>query len=121
MTHYTGSCHCGSVQFEFDSPGGLQDLKRCNCSLCKRKGAIIAAMPVGALRITQGADKLTLYQWNLNIARHYFCSSCGIYTHHQRRSNPLEIGVNVGCIDDIDPAMLEHVGLGDGASLSLGR
>ena len=44
-----------------------------------------------------------MYQFNTNVAKHYFCKKCGIYTHHQRRSNPNEFAINVGCIDDLDP------------------
>jgi len=74
---------------------------------------------VGEFRIKRGAEALSLYQWNHDIARHYFCSHCGIYTHHQRRSNPLEIGVNVGCVDEIDVAECGVVVMGDGVGMSL--
>ena len=62
---------------------------------------------VGQLRILSGSDQLTLYRWNTGIARHYFCSQCGIYTHHQRRRDPLQIGVNVGCLDGVDLSEFE--------------
>lgn len=57
---------------------------------------------VGDFRILRGSDMLTLYRWNTGIARHYFCRVCGIYTHHQRRRDPLQIGVNVGCLEGVD-------------------
>ncbi len=114
-----GQCHCGSVVFEFDLDAGEPDLRRCNCSLCRRKGAIMLTVTLGDFRIVRGAELLSLYQWNHKIARHYFCSVCGIYTHHQRRSNPLEIGVNVGCLEGVDLAEFHTDNLGDGASMSL--
>lgn len=114
-----GSCHCGAVEFEVHLENGLEGLRRCNCSLCRRKGAIMAGVPVGRLRVTKGADMLTLYQWNTKIAKHYFCKVCGIYTHHQRRSKPSEFGVNVACLEGVDPFALKDVGIGDGASQSL--
>ena len=114
-----GSCHCGSVAFEVDLANGLENLRRCNCSLCRRKGAIIASVPVERLRVTQGADMLTLYQWNSKTAKHYFCKVCGIYTHHQRRSNPREFGFNVACIEGVNPFELTNIRVGDGASQSL--
>ena len=49
-----------------------------------------------------GEENLSTYQFGTNIAKHYFCKNCGIYTHHQRKSDPNGIGVNIGCIDDID-------------------
>ena len=115
----SGSCHCGAVQFEVTLAAGLQNLRRCNCSLCRRKGAIIASVPLAGLQITKGADMLTLYQWNSKTAKHYFCKVCGIYTHHQRRSNPHEFGFNVACLAGVDPFALGHVPVGDGAGQSL--
>jgi len=114
-----GTCHCGAVEFQVELDGGLQDLKRCNCSLCRRKGAITAGVPIERLKVIRGADKLTLYQWNTKTAKHYFCSVCGIYTHHQRRSNPIEFGFNVACIESVNPFELGDITLVDGASMSL--
>ena len=114
-----GACHCGAVTFEVTLENGLQNLRRCNCSLCRRKGSIISSVPLAGLKITQGEDKLSLYQWNTKTAKHYFCSICGIYTHHQRRSNPNEFGFNLACIEGVDPFALENIGIGDGASQAL--
>jgi hypothetical protein len=58
------------------------------------RGAIAVSTDLDDIMITQGGELLSLYQFNTNTARHYFCSRCGIYTHHQRRSNPKEYGVN---------------------------
>ena len=115
----TGRCHCGAVAFEVELENGLEDLRRCNCSLCRRKGAIMASVPVEQLRVTKGADMLTLYQWNTRTAKHYFCKVCGIYTHHQRRSNPTQYGFNVACLDGVDPFALGEIGIGNGAAQSL--
>jgi hypothetical protein len=114
-----GSCHCGAVQFEVELGNGFEKLRRCNCSLCRRKGAVMASAPIDRLRVTKGQDKLSLYQWNARIAKHYFCSVCGIYTHHQRRSAPGEFGFNVACIEGVDPFAFSEVPIGDGASASL--
>ena len=51
----------------------------------------------------KGEDNLSMYQFNTMIAKHFFCKICGIYTHHYRRSDPNGAGVNIGCIDEIDP------------------
>ena len=113
------SCHCGAVVLELELPHGIVDPRRCNCSLCRRKGAIMASVPIERLRVVAGADRLTLYQWNTRTARHYFCSVCGIYTHHQRRSKPNEYGFNVACLDGVDPFALGEVPVGNGAAQSL--
>ena len=75
---YKGSCHCGKVTFELVSD--LKPALRCNCSICKRKSAVMVTAKEGSFRITGGEEHLTLYQFNTNVARHYFCKVCGIYT-----------------------------------------
>jgi len=69
----------------------------------------------------RGRGQADLYQWNTRQARHYSCSVCGIYTHHQRRSKPTEYGFNVACIEGVDPLALGPVAIGDGAAQSLVR
>jgi hypothetical protein len=76
----------------------------------------MATVPLDGLEILQGADKLSLYQFNTNTAKHYFCSVCGIYTHHQRRSNPNEYGVNAGAIEGIDAQEWANVPCADGVN-----
>ena len=114
----TGKCHCGTVEFEVTLDNGLEDIWRCNCSLCRRKGALMSFVSLSNLRITKGENALTLYQWNTQTAKHYFCKICGIYTHHLRRSDTTQLGFNVACIDDIDPFSLEPAATADGASMS---
>jgi hypothetical protein len=118
MKKLSGSCHCGAVEFEVDLENGLKDLRRCNCSLCRRKNAIMACVPIERFRLIKGADVLTLYKWNTMVAEHYFCSICGIYTHHRRRLDPGEYGFNVACLDGIDVNGLGKIPVFDGASLS---
>lgn len=119
MQTMKGSCHCKAVEFEVDLEAGLENLRRCNCSLCGRKHAIMAGVTLDRLRVVRGAEKLSLYQWNTMQAKHYFCSVCGIYTHHQRRSAPNEYGFNVACIEGIDMGAIGPVGTGNGASQTL--
>jgi len=71
------------------------------------------------LEILRGEDKLTLYRWNTRVARHYFCSACGIYTHHQRRTDPSICGFNLGCLEGVDPSTLGEIEQVDGASFSV--
>lgn len=111
---HKASCHCGAVVLELSLPDGLVNPRRCDCSMCRRRGAIVASVPLSGIRIVQGAEQLKLYQFNTFTAKHYFCSNCGIYTHHQRRSNPGEYGYNVGCLEGIDPFAIPHVPTHDG-------
>lgn len=108
------TCHCGAVEVAVTLSGGLDTARRCDCSFCRRRGAITVSAPLDGLRIVTGADKLTLYQWGTGTAKHYFCAICGIYTHHQRRSNPREFGINAACLDGVNPRDLDPVPWADG-------
>ena len=76
--------------------------------------AIAASATLDGIKILKGLDKLTLYQFNTNTAKHFFCSVCGIYTHHQRRSDPNQYGFNVACLEGINPFELGEVPIMDG-------
>ena len=109
-----GSCHCGAVQFTAKLTDGFRSARRCTCSYCRMRGAIAVSADLDGINITQGAELLTVYQFNTNTAKHYFCSRCGIYTHHQRRSNPHQYGINVACLDGISPFDFQEVPVYDG-------
>lgn len=114
-THHKGQCHCGSVKFTVHLEQGLQNPMRCNCSICKRHGAIMGFVETEDFVIDEGAAMLSLYQFNTGVAKHYFCKKCGIYTHHQRRSIPNQYAFNIGCLEGIDPNVLANVPVIDGA------
>lgn len=113
---HRASCHCGAVQLELRLPHGIVDPRRCDCSLCRRRGAIAATVPLADLEVLAGSHHLQLYQFNTMTAKHYFCSICGVYTHHQRRSNPEEYGVNVACLEGVNPFDLGAVPTSDGVN-----
>lgn len=112
---YQGSCHCGAVQFAVKAD--LNNSITCNCSLCSKKNAVMVRIPGENFTLIAGQDMLGLYQWNTNIAKHYFCTTCGIYTFHRPRSAPEKYGINVACLDGVDARAL-HPQLLDGAALS---
>ncbi|ENP8451578.1 GFA family protein [Vibrio parahaemolyticus] len=110
------TCHCGKVELELTLPNGIEKPRRCDCSMCRRRGAIVASVPLSGIRIVQGDDVLKLYQFNTHTAKHFFCSECGIYTHHQRRSDPSEYGYNVGCLEGVNPYELGDIKVMDGVN-----
>jgi hypothetical protein len=95
---HNGACHCGSVRFKVRLTDEFNTIRRCSCSYCRMRGAIAVSAPLSEMEFIKGEDNLTLYQFNTGTAKHYFCKTCGIYTHHQRRSDPSQFGVNVACI-----------------------
>lgn len=116
MANHKATCHCGAVELELSLPDGIVDPRRCDCSICRRKGAIVASVPLSGIRIVRGQDKLKLYQFNTGTAKHYFCEVCGIYTHHQRRSDPEQYGYNVGCLEGVNPFELGGIPTNDGVN-----
>ncbi|MFH4852919.1 GFA family protein [Vibrio diabolicus] len=110
------SCHCGKVELELALPNGIEKPRRCDCSMCRRRGAIVASVPLNGIRIVQGEDVLKLYQFNTCTAKHFLCGECGIYTHHQRRSDPSEYGYNVGCLEGVNPYELGTIEVMDGVN-----
>ncbi len=109
-----GACHCGAVRFHARLTNGLHTARRCNCSFCRMRGAVAVSAEVGGIDILAGEDRLSVYQFNTMSAKHYFCSQCGIYTHHQRRSNPHQYGINVACLEGISPFDFDEVSVNDG-------
>ncbi len=113
---HKAACHCGAVRFNVKLTDGLRSARRCNCSYCRMRGAVAVSANLADIQVEQGQDALTLYQFNTGQARHYFCSHCGIYTFHQRRSNPEQYGVNVACIEGMSPFDFEEVPVNEGRS-----
>ena len=113
---HKATCHCGSVEIELDLPDGLIDVRRCDCSMCRRRGAVAASVSLLGINILKGQEFLKLYQFNTKTAKHYFCGNCGIYTHHQRRSNPEQFGLNVDCLEGINSHKIKGVPTYSGAN-----
>ncbi len=109
-----GACHCGAVKFTATLTKGFASARRCTCSICRMRGAVAVTSRPADFRITDGEDKLATYCFNTRTAEHHFCTVCGIYTHHKRRSNPNELGVNVACLEGVSPFDLREVVVLDG-------
>lgn len=114
ITESEGACHCGTVRFHVRLTDGLRTARRCTCSYCRMRGAIAVSADLDGLTLLAGESALGEYQFNTGAAKHYFCSRCGIYTHHQRRSNPDQYGINVACLAGISPFDFAEVPVIDG-------
>ena len=94
----SGACHCGAVRFEIDVPADIT-VHDCNCSICRRGGYLHVIVPASRFRLQAGAHMLTEYRFNTGVARHRFCSVCGIKGFYVPRSNPDSYSVNLNCLD----------------------
>ena len=110
-----GACHCGAVRFQVRLSCGLASARRCDCSYCGMRGAVVASAAAEDLVVLAGQESLSTYRFNSLVAEHHFCARCGIYTHHRRRSNPSQFGVNVACLG-ISPFAIHEVPVNDGQS-----
>jgi len=109
---YTGSCHCGQVRFRFDS-APITAGKRCNCSVCTRKNAIMSVpyFPPDAFLELTGLESLAVYRFGDRMVNHYFCPRCGIYPFHDTTEQPGHFRINLGYIDglDLQALTIEHI------------
>ena len=110
----TGQCHCGAVCFEATLSDGFNTIRRCTCSNCRMRGAVFVMAEPGGVSILRGEDMLTSYRFHTRTAQHFFCSRCGVYTHHQRRSDPNLYAVNVACLEGVSPFDFAAVPVMDG-------
>ncbi|UIL54831.1 MULTISPECIES: GFA family protein [Pantoea] len=108
----SAQCHCGAVAFSVTLKDGFNTVRRCNCSFCRMRGAVVVF--AREIEMTRGKDQLTEYRFNSKQVGHYFCSVCGIYTFHQSRSQPDQYGVNVACLAGISPFDFTDVPVSDG-------
>ncbi|WP_114522046.1 GFA family protein [Altererythrobacter sp. ZODW24] len=110
---HTGSCHCGSVKFAAKLPDDLAP-HRCNCSMCEKKSTVVIDLPKGDLTVTSGEDTLSAYSFGTGVAKHWFCSNCGIQVYQNLRSDPHLVSVNAACIEGLDIWDFEEIPVVDG-------
>jgi len=81
----------------------------CNCSLCRRYGALWAYYRPGEVVIVRGSDHMDVYAWGERSLGFHRCRTCGCLTHHSALdSTPPRIrGVNVRMIPTLDPASVK--------------
>jgi len=98
MVTHKGGCHCGRVRFEVTAPARL-DVSDCNCSICSKFGYLHLIVPAERFVLLTSRDDLSTYTFHTNVAKHYFCSHCGVKSFYVPRSHPGGVSVNVRCID----------------------
>jgi hypothetical protein len=104
------------VRFQIRLTDGFKTIRRCTCSYCRMRGAVAASADLDGIRFMAGEHQLSIYQFNTLSAKHYFCSKCGIYTHHLRRSDPTQFGINVACLEGVSPFDFAEVPVFDGVN-----
>jgi hypothetical protein len=98
MIKHSGGCHCGRVRFEVVAPARIE-VTDSNSYMCSKTGYLHLIVPKSQFQLLSGADVLTTYEFNTGIAKHLFCSVCGIKSFYVPRSHPDGFSVNARCLD----------------------
>jgi hypothetical protein len=67
--------------------------------MCAKRADLQLIVSSGDFELLQGESDLAVYQFNTQVARHRFCSVCGVHSFNTPRSNPDDVAVNVRCLD----------------------
>lgn len=116
--HYVTSCHCGAVTIEMTRP--VHQMTRCNCSICRRYGALWAYQQRKAIRVADGAGVLRSYSHGERNLEFFHCSVCGCVTHYHH-SDRREDGSDMSAVNMrniVDPQQIKDlpIRLLDGAA-----
>jgi hypothetical protein len=95
---FEGGCHCGKVRFRATVRKYAVD--ECNCSMCSKKAYLHVIVPKEDFDLVSGAEAISTYTFNTHVAKHRFCSVCGVHAFYVPRSHPDGFSVNLRCLDD---------------------
>jgi hypothetical protein len=79
---FAGGCHCGALRVRFEPTCAPEDveLRRCECSFCRKHGATTATDPQGLLELTiLDVDEAVRYRFGTRTADYLLCGRCGVY------------------------------------------
>jgi hypothetical protein len=102
MSH-RGSCHCGRVAFLVESE--IDAAVSCNCSICARKGALLAAVEPERFTLLTSAEESATYSFGSHAIRHRFCRTCGLQPYSENAGDGT-LYINLNCVETIDRASL---------------
>jgi len=112
-----GSCHCGAVRIEV--PAAPDWAADCNCSLCTKRGTLMAYYPASKVTVTGATAR---YVWGDRLLDLHHCQTCGCPTHWSARPDALarddlpdevrvaltdRMGINARLLDGFDPEAIE--------------
>jgi hypothetical protein len=103
-----GSCHCGAVRIRLAEPPG--EVTECNCSICRRLGALWAYYPAPQVDIA-GEAATTVYRHGPQTLAFHHCRTCGCTTHWRSVDPARErMGINARLLDPdvMAGALVEH-------------
>ena len=90
------------MRWEVDA--AIDEVISCNCSICTKRGSLLAFAPAGDFRLLSGAEQLTDYRFAGKRIAHLFCSGCGVesFGRGAKPDGSEMVAINIRCIDDVD-------------------
>lgn len=111
-----GSCHCGNVAYTLDAEP--REAMECNCSICRRKGYLLAFASPDQFTLETPRDALTTYTFGNHAIQHMFCKTCGCapFGEGTGPDDQTMVAINLRCAENVDLSQV-NVTQFDGASL----
>ncbi|HEX5078579.1 MAG TPA: GFA family protein [Geminicoccaceae bacterium] len=111
-----GSCHCGRIAYRLDAVP--TEAITCNCSICQRKGSVLAAFAPEQFHLETSRDDIAVYTFNRHVIRHQFCKTCGCapFAEGTAPDGEAMVVLNLRCAEDVDLTKIRITPF-DGASL----
>ena len=112
-----GSCHCGKIAFTLDGDVPTEAME-CNCSICGRKGYLLAFSTPDKMHLETSRDDIAVYMFGKHVIRHQFCKTCGCAPFGEGTGpgdTPM-VAINLRCAEGIDLSTLKITQY-DGASI----
>jgi len=112
-----GSCHCGKIAYSLDTEPPTEAIE-CNCSICRRKGSLLAAFSPDQFTLETSRDDIAVYTFNKHAIRHQFCKVCGCapFSEGIGPGGRAMVAINLRCVEGIDISKLRIMPF-DGASI----
>ena len=110
MTTHAGSYHCGRIAFTLE--GDIGQVIDCNCSMCRRRGALLAFFPRSAMTLSTPESDIATYTFNKHLIRHHFCPTCGIAPFGEGKdpkTGEATVAINVRCLEGVDLGALQVI------------
>jgi hypothetical protein len=109
------TCHCGAVRVEI--PDRPDTVTNCNCSLCRRVGALWAYYDVGTVHVHGHPEHTAAYVQGDRTLRTVRCATCGCVTHWEP-IDPARVGWMGVNVRNFEPAQIGpvRIKLFDGAN-----
>jgi hypothetical protein len=99
------SCHCGAIRLHVRQMP--RTVTSCNCSICRRYGALWAYYKPTSVRIEAPKRGLSKYSWNQRIRDYHRCKRCGCVTHYTYRGKQRHTTMGVNAANFAPSALVD--------------